>query len=126
MADDDWISRAKDYDGPADATNTGISALILALFGIFITISEAFADGLADVLSVMGDFRDFVGAFFQSPITILIETADHTAYVLTQGEWAFFGPGTWAVGVLSIVLGFWMWTVLDPDIPIIDNLLPWR
>ncbi|APE95424.1 hypothetical protein RH831_08885 [Halodesulfurarchaeum sp. HSR-GB] len=125
MAAEDWIERAQGLN-PAEATSQGISALILAIFGIAITISEAFSDGLARVLGVMADFRDFVAAFFQSPITILNETADFTAFSLTQGDWAFFGPGTWAVGVASIVFGFYVWTVLDPDIPIIDNLLPWR
>ncbi|UWG47038.1 hypothetical protein HSRCO_0744 [Halanaeroarchaeum sp. HSR-CO] len=125
MAEDDWIARASDKS-PSGATKQGISALILAFFGIVISLGESFADGLAKVLGVLSDFRDLVATFFTSPEVILTQTAQYSADSLTVGDWAFFGPGTWAVGVASIALGFWVWTLLDPKIPFIDKLLPWR
>lgn len=125
VSDTDWIARARG-DSPADATRRGLSGLILAIFGGMVMIVGAFFDGLSKVLEVFADFRDLIGAFFTSPIPILRDTAAHTAHVLTQGEWAFFGPMTWAVGVFSIVLGFWVWTLLDPNIPFVDDLIPWR
>lgn len=125
MSDEDYIDKAEGMS-PADATEQGISGVILAIFGGMVMIVEAFFEGISKVIGVLSDFRDLIGAFFTSPIQILEETAAHTAQVLTTGEWAFFGPATWAVGVFSIVLGFWVWTLLDPDIPFIDNLLPWR
>lgn len=126
MAAEDWIDKAEGLS-PSEATSQGISALILAIFGVLITISEAFADGLSKVIGLMADFRDLIATFFTSPEVILETTAQYTADVLTYGgDWAFFGPGTWAVGVLSIALGFYVWTLLDPDVPFVDNLLPWR
>lgn len=87
---------------------------------------EAFFEGISSVLGVMQDFRSFIGAFFTAPIEILTETASYTAFALTSGEWAFFGPGTFAVGVFSIVLAWLVWNVMDPEVPFIDDLLPWR
>ena len=126
MADaETWIDKASGLS-PSDATSQGISGLILAIFGVGITIVSAFGDGLAKVIGVLSDFRDLIGSFFTSPITILEQTAQYSADSLTVGDWAFFGPGTWAVGVAAIAGGFWLWTVLDPDIPFVDELLPWR
>lgn len=126
MPDDtDWIARARGLS-PAEATQQGLSGVLLAFFGGIAFLIGAFFDGLSMVLEVLGDFRDFIGAFFTSPIVILQDTAAFTAAALTTGEWAFFGPFTWAVGVLSIVAGFWIWTLLDPDIPFVDDLIPWR
>lgn len=122
---DDYLSRAEG-DDPAEATSRGIAGVILAIFGGLIGLVNAFFDGVADVVGVMSDFREFIGAFFTAPIQILEETASFVAFELTRGEWAFFGPGTFAVGVMSIVLAWWVWNVLDPKIPFIDTLLPWR
>lgn len=126
MAEDEsWIDKAEGMS-PSEATSQGISGLILAMFGIAITIVSAIGAGLADVIGVLSDFRSLIGTFFTSPEIILTRTAEYAADALTVGDWAFFGPATWAVGVGSIALGFWVWTLLDPDIPFVDNLIPWR
>lgn len=126
MAEDEsWIEQAEGKS-PSEATSQGISALILAVFGVGITIVGAFGDGIAKVIGVLSDFRSLVATFFTSPEIILTQTAQYTADALTIGDWAFFGPGTWAIGVASIAFGFWIWTLLDPDIPFVDNLIPWR
>ena len=125
MADEDWIARAKGMN-PADATSQGVSGLILAIFGAFIGLIAALEDGIAKVIGLLSDFRDLIATFFTSPEVILEETAQYSAEALTVGDWAFFGPATWAVGVAAIGLGFYAWTLLDPDIPFVDQLLPWR
>lgn len=122
---EDWLSRARGMS-PAEATEQGISGAILAVFGGIIMMIEALFQGLSRLMEVLGDLREFIGAFFTAPIEILTETASYVAFTLTEGDWAFFGPGTFAVGVLSIVLAWWVWTLFDPDIPFIDNLIPWR
>lgn len=117
MSDHDWLSRAEGVR-PSEATIRGISALIMALFAAAINFMEELALGLTRILDVLGAVRNFFVAFIEAPIVILVDTAQYVAYTLTQGEWAFFGPLTLAVGVAAIAAAFWAWQIFDPPIPL--------
>jgi len=124
-SDDDFLAMAEG-SSPAGSAQRGISAIILAIAGGIITVITAFFDGLDRVLEVFGAARDFLVALITNPITIIQATAAETARSLTVGEWAFFGPATFAVGVASIALAFWVWDAADVSIPFVDRVLPWR
>lgn len=117
MSDHDWISRAEGVR-PSEAMIQGISAFIFAMTAAAIMFFERLVAGLASVLDVLQSVRRFFSAFIEAPIVILTDTARYVAFVLTQGEWAFFGPATFAVGVFSIALAFWVWYVFRPPIPL--------
>lgn len=53
----------------------------------------AFANGLANVVSAV------------FPARIINAAADFTAFSITQGDWAIFGPFTFAVGVVATMMG---------------------
>lgn len=111
---------------PAEATQQSLAAIVFAITGGIILVIEAFFGGLDQLLEVFAAVRDFFVSFFQAPRTIIEDTAIHTAWELTAGEWAFFGPGTFAVGLISIAIAWWAWNLLDPDIPLVDDIIPWR
>lgn len=117
MSNHDWLGRAEGVR-PSEAMIRGISALIMAAFASAIMFMEELAMGLARILDVLGAIRNFFTAFIEAPIIILTDTARYVAFTLTQGEWAFFGPLTLAVGVGSIAVAFWVWYLFDPPIPL--------
>jgi hypothetical protein len=122
----DWLERARG-DSPASASRRGIAGIILAIAGGITVLVETFFEGFGRIFDVFGAARDFLVALISEPIVILRATAAETAASLTgSGEWAFFGPATFAVGVGSIILAFWLWTVIDPEIPFVDRIIPWR
>jgi hypothetical protein len=86
--------------------------------GAAIMFFERLAAGLAGLLDILGSIRQLFSAFIESPIVIVSQTSQYVAFVLTQGEWAFFGPATLAIGVGAIALAFWAWAVFDPPIPL--------
>lgn len=57
---------------------------------------EAFGGGLADVVSAV------------FPARIINAAADFTAFSITQGDWNFFGPLTFVVGVLAVLAGLYV------------------
>ena len=121
----DWIREA-DGESPASATMRGMAGTILAVFGGVIMVFESMFEGLADLLDVFAAARDFFVAMLTSP-TVLIEGATvETLQSITVGEWAFFGPFTLPVAIASIAIAWTVWAAIDPEIPLIDDLLPWR
>jgi len=124
-SDTDFLERAEG-DSPAEAAQRGISGIILAIAGGIIAAISSFFDGLERLLEVFRAARDFLVALITNPITIIQATAAETARSLTVGDWAFFGPATFAVGIAAVAAGFWVWDALDVSIPLVDRLLPWR
>lgn len=121
----DWIREA-DGESPASATIRGMAGAILAFFGGVILVIESAFEGLTELLDVFSAARDFLVTLISSPAMVIEGAAGETVRSITVGEWAFFGPMTLAVGVGSVALAWWVWSVLDPEIPIVDDLLPWR
>lgn len=124
-SDDGFLDMAEGTS-PAAAAEQGISGIILAIAGGIIAVLSAFFEGLDRLFDVFAAARDFLVALITNPITILDATAAETARSLTVGEWAFFGPLTFAVGVAAIVAGFYVWDLADVSIPFVDRVLPWR
>lgn len=73
----------------------GVANLISAILGVFINPLAAFGDGLGGI----------VDALLGGPATILNEAARVTANSFSSGVWAQWGPFTWAMGIISILLG---------------------
>jgi hypothetical protein len=122
---DDYLSMA-DGTSPADAVRQGISGVFLALFGgIIMLLSTAF-EKIGDFLEIISASRDLLVALLTSPIAVIEAGVSQTIYSLTAGDWAFFGPLTLAVAVGSVAVSWMVWNRLDPEIPIVDDLLPWR
>lgn len=77
--------------------------LSLTAIGAIQSAGETF---LAPIRAFAGGIADVVSAVF--PARIINEAADFTAFSITQGEWSFFGPLTFAVGVVAVLLGMWV------------------
>ncbi|WP_207590522.1 hypothetical protein [Halomontanus rarus] len=122
---DDYLDRGEGTN-PAAAMMSGISGAIYAIFGGAIMVISSAFDGIADFLDVFAASRDFFVAFLTEPTILLSGGARYSLYSITQGDWAFFGPATFMVAVVSIALGWAAWEFFDPEIPIVDDLLPWR
>jgi hypothetical protein len=80
-----------------------IAQVFLSIIGMiqgagetFMAPLEAFGSGLARVVA---------GVF---PARIVNAAADFTAFSLTEGDWNFFGPATFAVGVIATLAGIWV------------------
>jgi hypothetical protein len=80
-----------------------IAQLFLSLIGMiqgagetFMAPLRAFGDGVARLVA---------GVF---PARIVNAAADFTAFSLTEGDWNFFGPATFAVGVIATLAGIWV------------------
>ena len=67
---------------------------------LFLAPFRAFGRGLGEL----------VEAIVESPISIIEQSADYTAFSITYGEWGFWGPLTFGVGVLSVMIGLWVFT----------------
>ncbi|WP_373190076.1 hypothetical protein [Halolamina sp.] len=66
-------------------------------FGATITKPfTAFGDGIANVITAVFPARVISGA------------ADYSLYSITQGQWAVFGPLTFAVGVAAVLAGMYV------------------
>lgn len=121
MSGSDALDRAEGTD-PADAARQSFSAIIFAIAGGISMVIGVFFDGFANVVGRMRDLGEFISAFFLTPIPILEETADFTAFELTAGDWAFFGPFTFTAGVVAIGVAFMAWVWLGAPIPFYGNL----
>ncbi|WP_276253599.1 hypothetical protein [Halomontanus rarus] len=122
---DEYLDRGEGTN-PATAMMSGISGAIYAAFGGLIMVMSSAFDGIADLMDVFGASRDFFVAFLTEPISVLSAGAQQTIYSITVGDWSFFGPATFTVAVVSIALAWAAWSFLDPEIPIVDDLVPWR
>ena len=82
----------------------GVSyAIILEVIGFIQGIGVTF-------LKPLWAFRDgLVGLIDASlPDEIIRASVSFTAFSLTEGEWAIFGPATFAVGVIATMAGIWV------------------
>lgn len=77
--------------------------LFLTTIGAIQSAGETF---LAPIQSFASGIARVVAAAF--PARIINEAADFTAFSLTQGQWNFFGPFTFAVAVVAVLLGLWV------------------
>jgi hypothetical protein len=118
MADSSARTTAKQAAGIVSAVGLvglveqyGIGGVLYATFLEIIGGIQTFGDTL---LAPFGAFRDglvnLIVAVF--PTQIIDESVAFTAYTITQGEWAIFGPFTFAVGVVATLAGTWMFIAL--------------
>jgi hypothetical protein len=122
---DDYLSMAEGTS-PAEAVQRGLSGVALALFGgVIMLLSTAF-EKIGDFLEIISASRDFFVALLTSPIAVIEAGVQQTIFSLTAGAWAFFGPLTLPVAVGTVAVSWMVWNRLDPEIPIVDDILPWR
>lgn len=112
---------AEGVDGPAEAFVIGITGVVIAIFSGFIAIAGSLVDGLTDIISVMEAVRDFFIAIFIEPVGILEAGSAATQAALTD-----FGLEGFVLSIVVIASGWMVWNFLDPELPLIDDLLPWR
>jgi hypothetical protein len=98
--------------GPLYQLALSIIAAIDGAALVFLAPFRAFGNGLAQL----------VGAVVESPISIIERSADYTAFVITTGDWGFFGPATFAVGVAATFAGLFIAVKALRRI----ELRPWR
>lgn len=121
-ASDDPLDKALSEDvSPTEALQGGISGVILAIFGAAIFIIEEISGAIGRLFEVMSAVRDFFMAFYENPAMILEAGAEVTA-----GDLEDFGIAAFAVGVLAIAMGYIVWRILRPQLPLVDRYLPWR
>ena len=121
----DWIREAEG-ESPASAMQRGMAGAILAFAGGVIMMIDAVFSGITDVLDVFSAARDFFMAMLTAPIPLIEGGAMHTLRSITVGEWAFFGPATLTVAIASVAGAWLVWSALDPEIPLVDDLIWWR
>jgi hypothetical protein len=84
------------------------------LYQFFLSIIGAIQSAGSFFLEPLGAFTgglaDVVAAVF--PARIINAAADFTAFSITQGDWNFFGPFTFAVGVVAVLMGLYVFVVL--------------
>ncbi|WP_276298806.1 hypothetical protein [Halorussus lipolyticus] len=89
----------------------GIGGVLYQLFESFIgAIDSAGLVFLAPFRAFGKGLGELVDAVVTSPIQIIAESADYTAFSITGGRYGFFGPATFAVGVLAVIAGLWVFT----------------
>lgn len=114
-------SEGEGYIDPARAFTIGIAGLVIAAFSWFIEIGASIAEGLGQIISVMESVRDFGMAMFDEPANIL--EAGSTA---SQEALADFGIEGFVLSIIVIAVGFMVWVWLNPELPLIGRLIPWR
>lgn len=116
-----WLEEARG-EGPTSATRRGIASVILSVFGGAATLVATLFDSIGEVVGLLGDLRDFGSELiFDGPSLILRRGAEITGSELQAlGLFAFVGA------VAMVALAWMIWNRLDPEIPLIDQLLPWR
>ena len=91
--------------------NYGIGGVLYELFDTAIgAIDSAGMMFLAPFRAFSGGMGELVDAIVTSPIQIIAESADYTAFSITGGRYGFFGPATFAVGVVSVLGGLLVFT----------------
>lgn len=117
----EFVSDAEDV-GITDAVIRVVTAPLLAVAaGLSGLVTVAF-DSIGEVVSALSDVRDFIAAIVvDGPSQIILEGAS-----VTSSELSEFGVAAFVVGIGVVALGWVVWTSIDPDIPLLDNLLPWR
>lgn len=96
---------------PLLAVASGLSGLIVLAF-----------DSVGEVLASVTALRDFIVVIVaEGPSMILTEGASVTA-----GELSEFGVGAFVVAAVVVAIAWLAWTAIDPEVPLLDDLLPWR
>lgn len=108
--------------GVSDAVIRVITAPLTAIAaGLAGLIATGF-EQVGEVLSALSSVREFIVAIVaDGPIQIVEAGAAATATDLSQ-----FGVAAFVVGIGIIAIGWTVWTSIDPEIPLLDSLLPWR
>lgn len=108
--------------GPTEAVRAGISRTILGFFaGISLLMGTLF-DSLGEVVKALGAVRDVAVAMIGTgPVMIILEGAG-----ITASELEAFGITAFGVGIASVALGWVVWNLIDPEVPLLNRLLPWR
>lgn len=112
----------EDAVGITGAVRAVFTAPILAVAsGLAGLVAVAF-ESIGEVVRSLSAVRDFIVAFIaDGPITII-----ETGAEVTSGELAEFGVAAFVVAAI-VIAGAWVaWSTVDPDIPLLDSLLPWR
>ncbi|WP_281196058.1 hypothetical protein [Halorubrum sp. F4] len=114
----------EDAEG-ATVTEAVLRVITAPLFAVAAGVSGLVATGfdqIGEVLSALGSVRDFIEALIaDGPITIVEAGAEATA-----GEVGEFGVAAFIVAVVVIAIAWVAWSTVDPDVPLLDQLLPWR
>lgn len=85
----------------------GVGGVLYAISLETISAIQGLGDALfAPVEAFGGGIARVVAAAF--PARIINSAADFTAFSITQGEWSFFGPLTFVVGVLAVAAGIYV------------------
>lgn len=108
--------------GVSEAIRRILVAPALAVAGGLAGVVATGFDQISEVLGALGDVREFLTQLVaDGPIVILEAGADTSAAGLSE-----FGVLAFAVGVGVVAAAWVIWTTVDPEIPLLDSLLPWR
>ncbi|OYR45266.1 hypothetical protein [Halorubrum sp. Hd13] len=122
MSSGDTYVEAAKGTSVTDALRRVITAPLLAFAAGVSGLVATATDQVGEVISALGSVRDFIEQLVaEGPIVILEAGATTTAAEL--GE---FGIAAFAVGVGVVGVSWVIWTTVDPEIPLLDQLLPWR
>lgn len=116
----EFVDQAEDMS-VAEALLTMINAPLVAAGAGLAYLTNLFFTSLAQLFEAFEAARDFVVALLTSPITILETGAADTAAELSE-----LGLAAFPAGVAIVAVGFLVWGILDPEIPFVDDLVPWR
>ena len=117
----EFVDRAEGTSVTEAVRQVVVSPLLAVAAGLSALVATGFTQ-IGEVISALGSLRDFITAIIaDGPITIIEAGASVTA-----GELSEFGVAAVAVGVAVIAASWVVWTTIDPDVPLLDSLLPWR
>ncbi|WP_128478344.1 hypothetical protein [Halorussus pelagicus] len=92
--------------------NYGIGGVLYELFDTLIgAIDSTGMVFLAPFRAFSSGLGELVDAVVTSPIQIVVAGAENSAESLTTGQCSQLGPGTFALGVLSVLAGLWVFTM---------------
>ena len=79
-------------------------------YALFLQVIDFIMNAGSLFLAPLRAFRDGVAAIIEAslPDEILRASVSYSAYSLTEGEWAIFGPLTFPVGVVVTMAGVWL------------------
>ena len=117
----EFVDRAEGTSVTEAVRQVVVSPLLAVAAGLSALVATGFTQ-IGEVISALGSLRDFITAIIaDGPIVILEAGAS-----ITAGELSDFGVLAFVVGVAVIALGWTVWTRIDPEVPLLDSLRPWR
>lgn len=118
---DEYVEAA-DGVGVTEAFKRILVSPLLAVAGGLAGLVATGFDQLGGLVSALGDVREFLTVLLaDGPIVILEAGASTSAGSLSE-----FGVAAFVVGVAVIGGGWVVFSTIDPEIPLLDQLLPWR